>query len=60
MSATASDSDGTISHVDFLVGTTVIATATVAPYHATWSNVPAGTYSYGCKGETSVKNDGLV
>jgi hypothetical protein len=46
LSATASDSDGTIAKVDFLRGgSTPIGTATSAPYTYTWANVPAGTYS---------------
>ena len=43
--ASAADSDGTISKVDFYAGTTLIGTVTGAPYSTTWSNVPAGTYS---------------
>jgi uncharacterized protein (DUF2141 family) len=43
--ATASDSDGTIVGVDFYQGSTLIGTDTTSPYSATWSNVPAGTYS---------------
>jgi len=45
VTAAASDSDGTISRVDFFAGTTPIGSATSAPYSATWSNVAAGTYS---------------
>jgi uncharacterized protein (DUF2141 family)/regulation of enolase protein 1 (concanavalin A-like superfamily) len=43
--ATASDSDGTVSKVDFYQGSTLIGTDTSSPYAATWSSVPAGTYS---------------
>jgi hypothetical protein len=45
ITATASDSDGTIDHVDFLAGTTVIGTSGTAPYSFTWLSVAAGTYS---------------
>ena len=45
LAATASDSDGTISKVDFYSGTTLIGTSTTAPFQVTWSNVPSGTYS---------------
>ena len=43
--ATASDADGSIAKVEFLSGTALVATATVAPFTADWSNVPAGSYS---------------
>src|SRR5215471_5362452 len=43
--ATASDSDGTVSKVDFLANGTVIGTVTTAPYNFTWTNVAAGTYT---------------
>ena len=43
--ATASDSDGTVSRVEFYRGSTLIASDTSSPYAATWSNAPAGTYS---------------
>src|SRR5204862_118966 len=45
VSATASDTDGTISKVDFFAGTTLIGTDTTSPYSISWSNVGAGTYS---------------
>lgn len=45
ISATASDSDGTIGKVDFFRGNTLIATDTSAPYSVTWSGVAAGSYS---------------
>jgi hypothetical protein len=45
VSATASDSDGTIAAVDFFAGTTLIGSDTSSPYSVTWNNVPAGTYS---------------
>jgi regulation of enolase protein 1 (concanavalin A-like superfamily) len=45
ISATASDTDGTIARVEFYQGSTLIAADTTSPYSITWSNVPAGTYS---------------
>ena len=45
LSATASDSDGTISKVEFFAGTSLVATATSAPYNATWNNAGSGSYS---------------
>ena len=43
--ASASDSDGTIAKVDFYAGTTLLGTATAAPYTLTWSGVGTGTYT---------------
>lgn len=45
LTATASDTDGTVAKVEFFEGTTLIGMATAAPYSVTWSNVPAGAYS---------------
>ncbi|HYS27012.1 MAG TPA: Ig-like domain-containing protein [Vicinamibacterales bacterium] len=45
VSATASDTDGTIARVDFFAGTTLIGSDTTSPYSITWNNVPAGSYS---------------
>jgi beta-lactam-binding protein with PASTA domain len=44
LSATASDVDGTIDHVDFLSNGTVLGTTTTQPYQYTWTSVPPGTY----------------
>lgn len=49
LSATASSSDSTISRVEFYQGTTLIGSATAAPYTALWSNVPLGSYSLTAK-----------
>jgi len=54
VSANATDSDGTISKVDFYSGTTFIGTATTAPYQITWGAVTAGSYSL-----TAVATDNL-
>ncbi|MET0290126.1 MAG: glycosyl hydrolase family 18 protein [Pseudoxanthomonas sp.] len=45
LSANASDSDGSISKVEFFRGTTSIGVDTSAPYGVSWSNVAAGSYS---------------
>jgi regulation of enolase protein 1 (concanavalin A-like superfamily) len=45
MAASAADSDGTVSRVEFYQGTTLLGTDTTSPYSYTWSNAPAGTYS---------------
>ena len=45
VSATASDSDGTVTTVEFYQGTTLIGSDTTSPYSVTWNSVPAGTYS---------------
>jgi hypothetical protein len=47
--ATAGDSDGTITKVEFYTGTTLLTTATKAPYRANWTNAPNGTYSFTAK-----------
>jgi subtilisin family serine protease len=45
VSATASDTDGTIARVDFYRGSTLIASDTTSPYSVTWSSAPAGSYT---------------
>ena len=45
VTASAADSDGTISKVEFYNGAILIGTATAAPYSITWSSVPSGSYS---------------
>jgi RHS repeat-associated protein len=45
LSATATDTVGTVTKVDFYQGTTLIGTATAAPYNFTWTNVVQGSYS---------------
>ncbi len=58
LNASASDSDGTISKIEFYNGTTLLGTDTASPYTWTWNSVPAGTYSlkaraYDNKGATT-------
>jgi predicted phage tail protein len=43
--ADASDSDGTISRVDFNANGTLLASDNLAPFEISWENVPAGSYS---------------
>ncbi len=45
LTATASDSDGTVSEVEFLSNGVVIATAAGTPYTYTWTSMSVGTYS---------------
>jgi len=45
IAANASDSDGSVTKVDFYANSTLLGTSTSAPYGITWSNAPAGTYS---------------
>src|ERR1051325_6667723 len=46
LTATATDSDGTISKVEFLRGgSTLIGSDTTSPYSFNWTNVAAGAYS---------------
>ena len=51
LTATASDSDGTVSKVEFFNGTTLIGVATLANgvYGFSWTNVAAGSYSVTAK-----------
>lgn len=43
--ATATDSDGTITNVQFVVGTTVLTNDNAAPFAAITNNLAAGTYT---------------
>ena len=45
LNASASDSDGSISKVQFYNGATLIASVSQAPYTSQWNNIPAGDYS---------------
>jgi hypothetical protein len=44
MTASATDSDGSIANVDFFAGVTLVGSASAAPYTATWSTVATGSY----------------
>ena len=54
LAATATDSDGSVTKVDFYQGSSLIGTATAAPYAFTWSNVAAGSYSLTAKATDNV------
>ena len=45
LNATANDSDGTVSRVDFYQGSTLIGTDATSPYSVNWTGVSAGGYS---------------
>jgi RHS repeat-associated protein len=45
VSASATDTDGTVAKVDFFDGATLVGTATVAPYSVTLANLTAGTHA---------------
>ncbi len=50
LNATASDPDGALAKVEFYRGgSTLMGTATTAPYRYVWSDVPAGNYSLTAK-----------
>ena len=57
LTATATDSDGTISKVEFYRGTTLIGTTATAPYTVTWSNAAGGSYSLTAK---ATDNNGKI
>ena len=44
ISAAASDTDGTVTQVDFYQGSTLLVSDTTSPYGYTWGSVAAGTY----------------
>jgi hypothetical protein len=44
VTATASDSDGNVTRVEFRNGTSVLGQDTSAPYSFTWRNVPQGSH----------------
>jgi hypothetical protein len=45
VNASAWDSNGKVSRVDFYVGTQLIGSSAAAPYAATWTNAPPGTHT---------------
>jgi fibronectin type 3 domain-containing protein/O-glycosyl hydrolase len=49
LAATAADSDGTVTKVDFYDGSTLLGTSTSAPYAYSWANVPAGPHTLSAK-----------
>ena len=49
ITATAADTDGTISKVEFYNGATFLGVDSISPYSYSWSNVAAGNYSITAK-----------
>lgn len=49
LSATASDTDGTVSRIEFYEGARLLSTDTTSPYSFIWSDVPSGTYALAAK-----------
>ena len=49
ISANATNSDGQVRAVLFYQGTTLIGTATAAPYSILWNGVQSGTYTLTAK-----------
>jgi chitinase len=45
LAATASDTDGTVTKVEFFNGSAKLGEDTTAPYSFTWSGVPTGSYT---------------
>jgi hypothetical protein len=45
VSASAGDSDGSVSKVEFFAGATKIGEATTSPFQVNWTGVPVGSYS---------------
>ena len=45
LQATASDTDGTVTNVQFMIGTTLLTNNASAPYFAVTNNLPAGSYT---------------
>jgi hypothetical protein len=44
LTAGATDTDGTVSKVEFYSGASLLSTDTTAPYSYNWTSVPAGSY----------------
>lgn len=53
--ASASDADGSISHIDFFADDSLIHSEWTPPYEFDWSNVPTGTWSFSA---VAYDNDG--
>jgi hypothetical protein len=57
LSAGATDSDGSVSKVDFFAGATLVGTAATAPFNVAWVNPASGTYAITAK---ATDNAGLA
>ncbi|SEP09386.1 hypothetical protein SAMN05216267_10995, partial [Actinacidiphila rubida] len=62
LSASASDSVGTVDQVQFLVDGTAVGTATSAPYHVTWNTltVPPGAHTITVRAHNTAGQWGAV
>jgi hypothetical protein len=49
LNANATDTDGSVSKVEFYSGSTLLATDTASPYSFAWANVAAGSYALTAK-----------
>ncbi len=54
LAATATPGDGTLTKVEYYAGSTLLGTATGAPYAMTWSNAPPGAYAITAKAYDSL------
>jgi regulation of enolase protein 1 (concanavalin A-like superfamily) len=57
IAASASDTDGTVSKVDFYQGSTLLGSDTSSPFTFAWTNVPEGSYSVTAR---ATDNDGAT
>jgi hypothetical protein len=57
MTASAADSDGTVSQVTFLSGASTLGSDTSSPYSFSWTDVPAGSYTLTAR---ATDDDGTV
>ncbi|WPR73553.1 Ig-like domain-containing protein [Algoriphagus sp. NG3] len=57
ITADASDSDGTVTRVDFYNGSTMLGTDTSSPYSFNWEDLPVGSFSLTAK---ATDNKGAV
>jgi gliding motility-associated-like protein len=63
LTANASDTDGTISKVEFYNGNTKLGEDLTSPYSFVWNNVPNGNYSISAKAidnQTAAASSGIV
>ena len=49
ITATASDSDGTVTNVEFYAGSTLLGSDSSSPYSMVWSNAPSGSHTLKAK-----------
>jgi hypothetical protein len=56
INATATETGGTISKVEFYRGSTLLGTDLTSPYSYSWTNVPAGSHSLTAKAYDTLNN----